>query len=413
MLAEIVSALRAQLPCARRSSSKAYEFEIFQTVEDIPRKDWMQIMPDKNPYLTPDYLKVLAENTKENLNFLFGIAYEKGVPKVAIAFNMVDWSASALVPYIPGANATGFSSYLYRPFRFIVKAILNSLSWRVLLASNVITPESCSFYYKDLNEKSAYQILSDMMCHIKLNKLHSGKKSISHFLITDIPTFRDSGDKILRSKQFTRFSSEPEMMLHFEKEWTCYEDYLSAITSKYRTKAKSVLKKSKALECRDLDFEYIEENSDKIFSLYKNVIDKAKFMISEVKPGYFVELKKIYGDDLKFKGYFLKEELVAFVMGIPCEGRMDIHFIGLNYDYNLKHKIYQRMLYDDIAFSLDCGDEGVNFGRTATEIKSTLGALPINKWNYLKSLNPISNLLQKPFFMFLKPVPWTARNPFK
>jgi len=413
MLAELVSALRSQLPCAKRSSSKAFDIEIFQRVEDIPRKDWMDVMPNDIPYLSPDYLKVLTESTKENLNFLYGLAYHKGSPVVAIAFNMVDWSGNGLIPYIPGENAEGFQSYFYRPFRYIVKGILNRLNWRVLLASNVITPESCSFYYKDVNEKTAYQILSDMMCHIKINKLHPGTQSISHFLITDIPRHREYGDKILRSKFFNRFASEPEMMLSFEDEWTSYQDYLSAITSKYRTKAKSVLKKSKALEVRELDYEFINENREQIFQLYKNVIDKAKFMISEVTANYFTGLKKLYGPELKFNGYFLNDELVAFVMGIPCEGKMDIHFIGLNYEYNLEHRIYQRMLYDDISFSIENGDRGVNFGRTATEIKSTLGAKPINKWNYLKSLNPISNLLQMPFYKFLKPATWTERNPFK
>jgi len=413
MIAELVSALRSQLPCARRISSQVYDIEVFQTVADIPRKDWMEVMPSDVPYLNPDYLNVLSDCTKDNLTSLFSIAYHKGKPVVGVAFNLVDWSAKGLIPYIPGEEAKGIQSYFYRPFRFLVKSILNSLNWRVLLASNVITPESCSFYYKDVNEKTAYQILSDMMCHIKLNKLHPGEKSISHFLITDIPTFRETGDKILRSKFFNRFSSEPEMMLEFRDDWENYQDYLSAITSKYRTKAKSVLKKSKALEVRDLDHEYINENKEHIFGLYKNVIDKAKFMISEVTADYFVRLKKHYGEVLKFKGYFLEDELVAFVMGIPCEGKMDIHFIGLNYEHNFQHKIYQRMLYDDIAFSIDNGDKGVNFGRTATEIKSTLGAKPISKWNYLKCMNPISNLLQRPFFMFLKPAEWIERNPFK
>jgi len=413
MIAELVTALTRNLPCSRRSSSTAFEFQIYQQAEDIPRKDWIEVMPSGVPYLSPDYLKVLEKNTKENLNYLYGIAYHKGSPVVGIAFNMADWSGSGLVPYIPGTNAEGFKKILLKPFRTLVEFILNKLNWRVLLACNVITPESCSFFFKDVNEKTAYQILADMMCHIKLNKLHAGDKSITHFLITDIPTFRKEGDSVLRSKLFSRFISEPEMMLPLKEEWTSYADYLTSITSKYRTKAKSVMKKSKALKVRDLGYDYIEANKEQIFSLYKNVIEKAKFMISEVKPGYFSELKKLYGEELKFKGYFIEDELVAFVMGIRCEDRMDIHFIGLNYEYNLKHKIYQRMLYDDIAFSIENGDAGVNFGRTATEIKSTLGALPIDKWNYMKSLNPISNILQKPFYMFLKPAQWTARSPFK
>lgn len=413
MIAELVYALTRNLPCSSRSTSLTYDFQVFQSAAEIPRRDWMEVMPQDNPYLSIDYLKVLENETKENLNFLYGIAYLKGKPVVATAFNMVDFSGAGLIPYIPGDKAEGLTKALLSPFRNLVRFILNRMNWRVLLASNVITPESCSFYFKDINEKIAYQILSDLMCHIKINKLHQGDTSITHFLITDIPMYRSEGDKVLRRKRFSRFLSEPEMMLRFREGWNSYADYLAAITAKYRTKAKSVMKKSKALECRDLDLEYIRIHQDKIFSLYKNVIEKAKFMISEVKPGYFVELKRIYGEELKFKGYFIEDELVSFVMGIGCQGRMDIHFIGLDYEHNSRHRIYQRMLYDDIGFSIENGDAAVNFGRTATEIKSTLGADPIDKWNYMKSLNPLSNLLQKPFYMFLKPAEWTARNPFK
>jgi hypothetical protein len=55
----------------------------------------------------------------------------------------------------------------------------------------------------------------------------------------------------------------------------------------------------------------------------------------------------------------------------------------------------------------------VNLGRTAAEIKTTVGAKAYDLICYIKPQNTISKLIQKPFISFLQPAEWTPRNPFK
>jgi hypothetical protein len=55
----------------------------------------------------------------------------------------------------------------------------------------------------------------------------------------------------------------------------------------------------------------------------------------------------------------------------------------------------------------------VNLGRTASEIKTTAGAIPKELISYAKPQNTISKLLMKKMISFLKPKEWIPRNPFK
>ena len=55
----------------------------------------------------------------------------------------------------------------------------------------------------------------------------------------------------------------------------------------------------------------------------------------------------------------------------------------------------------------------INLGRTAAEIKTTVGAKAENLICYIKPQNTISRIIQKPFISFLQPSEWVPRNPFK
>ena len=66
---------------------------------------------------------------------------------------------------------------------------------------------------------------------------------------------------------------------------------------------------------------------------------------------------------------------------------------------------------------IDCAiinkKQQVNLGRTAAEIKTTVGAKAQDLICYIKPQNTISKIIQKPFISFLQPSEWVARNPFK
>ena len=93
--------------------------------------------------------------------------------------------------------------------------------------------------------------------------------------------------------------------------------------------------------------------------------------------------------------------------------QVEAHYIGLNYDYNLDYCLYQNILYDLIKVAIEQKAEKLNLGRTASEIKTTVGALPQDLLCYIKPQNTVSKLIQKPLMALLEPSAYTPRNPFK
>ena len=75
--------------------------------------------------------------------------------------------------------------------------------------------------------------------------------------------------------------------------------------------------------------------------------------------------------------------------------------------------LYQRILYDYVAGGIYSSYANVFLGRTAAEMKSTVGAVAHNLVCYIRHRNGLSNEVLRPFFDFLQPSEWVARSPFK
>jgi len=72
------------------------------------------------------------------------------------------------------------------------------------------------------------------------------------------------------------------------------------------------------------------------------------------------------------------------------------------------------MLYDMIAYSIHKKFKTIVFARTALEIKSSVGAKPVNMYGFLKHRNYFINKIIGFLFTHLEPkAEWKERNPFK
>jgi hypothetical protein len=71
------------------------------------------------------------------------------------------------------------------------------------------------------------------------------------------------------------------------------------------------------------------------------------------------------------------------------------------------------MLYDFVELAISKKARELRLGRTAEEIKSSIGAEPINMKLYVKHGNKISNKLLKPIIESIAPGEFELRRPFK
>ena len=130
-------------------------------------------------------------------------------------------------------------------------------------------------------------------------------------------------------------------------------------------------------------------------------------------PSFSPSVKALEGKQIAITGYFLDEELIGFSTAMISNKKMDANFVGLDYQYNSEYALYQRMLYDFVDLSITENLKELRLGRTAEEIKSCLGAKPIDMKLFIKHKNTVPNTILKQMIKSVKPSEFVLRKPFK
>lgn len=319
--------------------------------------------------------------------------------------------AKLLIQVIP-FEGNELKNYLSEDVSCLVKAtietVLEKVSWKLAVIGNLfISGDNGQYWQTGMSESEKFEILK------QVSRLLRKTKEIDSVLISEVDYEESKCCKPLQDNGFKLFEIEPELFIDIPKHWKIFDDYLNDMKSKYRVRTKKVLKDSDLLEIKLLSAEEIQANHVQIQKLYKNVTNKIGFKLAEVSDNYFYNLKLILKDDFTFTAYYLKGKMIGFINTINSNDLLEVHLIGLDYDVNKSLSLYQRILYDCIKEAIDKNMNHINFGKTATTIKTTVGATPKRAFALLKHSNKVSNIGIKPFFKFLKPEPIESRNPFK
>ncbi len=212
---------------------------------------------------------------------------------------------------------------------------------------------------------------------------------------------------------YCELPSEPTLLLRLDPAWRTFDDYLAALSSKFRVKANRAYAKSAQLVERPLSLDDVVRLRPELNRLFRAVIDRADFSMSCPGIAGIESLRRELGEELVLRGYFLAGELVGFMSGLIDGDRLEAHLVGFDYGLNREHSIYPRMLYDYIRVALDRGLDSVNFGRTAGEIKTTVGAVPVQMTSYARHRRPTVNRLVPALARAIALPAFAVRRPFK
>ena len=110
--------------------------------------------------------------------------------------------------------------------------------------------------------------------------------------------------------------------------------------------------------------------------------------MASLSANYFVEMKNVLGDKFCFMAYYHNDKLIGFRTSFILENSIEAHFIGLDYEVNKTLELYQNILYDYVKEAIDNNFKQLFLGRTASEIKSTVGAEAHQLTCYIRHRNP-------------------------
>jgi predicted N-acyltransferase len=328
---------------------------------------------------------------------------KEGVVLGNLYFQVMPFKGAELKSYIPQNEICLIS----KTMEAIVDMALDRIHWNLAVLGNVfITGDNGQYWLSDLSPEIKWQLIH------KATKVLAKSKKIDAFLVSDLTLEQLDGKEAIMEKGYRLFEVEPDMVFNIPSEWQSFDDYIASLISKYRVRTKKVLEKSQALVIRNLELSDIDAYQNELFQLYKNVMDNAAFRLAEIRPNYFHDFKKAYPNNFWVRAYFIDNTLVGFISFFSSQQALNINFVGLDYQFNKDIAVYQRILYDCIDQGIILKKQNIHFGRTASEIKTAVGAVPITSYSMLKHNSTLPNLAIKPLTTYLKPEPFEVRKPF-
>jgi hypothetical protein len=287
------------------------------------------------------------------------------------------------------------------------------LTTRLLICGNAFATGENGFLFLDhISINDQVQLIDrSIQFIVKEEEVQNRKISIS--LIKEFWYSNDLISPEYINYGYHEINIDVNMIAQIDPKWMSFNDYLNALNSKFRTKTKQVFKKSLNLEIINFDITTIRDRLIEIDELYNHMVDKSSFSFGRLNANTLLKLKQNLGDAFYFKGYLLDKKLIGFSTATVLDNSLDGNFIGIDHKYNKNYSVYQRILYDFIAHAINTKLKSVRLGRTAEEIKSGVGATPIEMKFYAKHHNRFKNSILRPFLSLLRPSEFNLRRPFK
>jgi hypothetical protein len=377
--------------------------QFYNSIQEVNADHWTSIVQDSNIYLSIPYLMALEASLSGQVEFRYIMFYNQAQKPVALASaQILDFSNEGLKQ----------NDIYCRVANTIKNKLLDSLDVKMMVCGNVFACGENGFLHtNDITDEEAYNNLSNGL--YELRQAQKSTKPISVVLLKEFwPSSFEKSD-LLKLAGFKDFKIDVNMVLKIHKDWKNMEDYMASMTTKFRTKAKGVFKKSANLVVKDMNAAEILNSKAEIEKLYTAVVESADFKFGVLNGETFVQFKKNHPEHFVFRGYFLNNEMVGFSSAFITNNTLDANYVGLNYTYNYTHAIYQKMLYDFVELAISKGLKELRLGRTAEEIKSCIGAEPRDMKLYLRHRNHISNKLLAPIIATITPSEFELRYPFK
>ncbi|MBC8069611.1 MAG: GNAT family N-acetyltransferase [Deltaproteobacteria bacterium] len=406
---------RAADDLALRHRPCGWGIALADSITHMRESDWDEVVGARF-FMGRDYLGAIERARPPRMSFRYALCYDGMRPVAAAAYQVIDIALDAFGSRVqpqpsPDASLRDVVRKVRRnALRTVGDALGESGAQRLLINGNgLVTGEHGFAIAPGVDPRQAMHGLADATYRIRrAEKLHGGIASV---LIKEFSSAaRGHADELLRFG-YHPFEVDPNMAVEIDPSWRSLEDYLATFTAKYRRKAKDARKQAKRLHSRRLSTAEIVRHAAALHELYLAVHEKASFRLANPGPDYFPSLAEALGDDLVLRVWSLDDALVGCSAALGRGDGFEAHMVGLDYEHNHEHGIYQNALYDFVGDAIARGVRSLSMGRTALEIKSSIGATPRPMTCFMRHANPLGNRLIAPLVAQIEPTPWTPRNP--
>ena len=376
-------------------------FKIYNSVAALPAL-WDNVA-QSNVFLQTSYLSVLERSAPVNMECFYIGIFEKS-----------ELIGVSLAQYLDLNKLESFGER-DKSFKIAIRNFIfkNFASHTLFLGNNMITGQNGYVFTKEID----FECISDILIQSAEEiTLYFKKKGINIHLVS----FKDFYEhcsvelKKFRFSNIYEFNTQPNMIFYLDEKWKSEEDYIGALSKKYRDQYKRARKKNDGIVVKNLSFEEVIQHETTIYDLYHYVAKNAPFNTFFLAKNHFSTLKGQCGNRFQIFGYFLNDKLVGFHTLLLNDETLETYFLGYDETIQKENMLYLNMLYNMTKYGIENGFKKIIFGRTALEIKSSVGASPVQMSGFIYHNNKLVNKFIGKIFKQLEPeLHWQQRHPFK
>ncbi|MCF2217778.1 8-amino-7-oxononanoate synthase [Chryseobacterium sp. PS-8] len=375
----------------------SYILKIYHSAADLP-EEWNVVIGNHNILLSGEYFRALENSRPQNMECFFVGFFKEN-----------DLIGGALFQYLNFIQHKTFQKS--EVFCTIRNFVARQLSKDVMILGNNMLTGQNGFYF-DPSKITAQEFI--LLLNEAVIKMQNEIRKTSLVIYKDYQSNFLKYFEGEKHRKYFRFSVQPNMILRIRENWKNFEDYVNDFSKKYRARAKTAKKKLEGTVKKEFGLDMIRKYQSEMNVLYQNVAENAPFNTFFLRENHFESMKENLGENFRVFGYLSENQLIGFYTMIINNKDVDTYFLGYKKDCQKEKQIYLNMLLDMVKFGIDNRSERIILGRTALEIKSTIGAEPTEIFGLIKHKNFMINPFLKTIFPSVSPkTEWIQRKPFK
>jgi phosphoglycolate phosphatase-like HAD superfamily hydrolase len=346
-------------------------------------QDWSNIPEAFFPFLESVFLqeKYISAIQKEYDCSLVLFRYDQRPAGVAVFFKSTfyteDWRG--------GEEWGTIARWLARKWE------VASQEQSVLVCGNPFVSGPHGFQF---DEQLSAEVKADLLCRAMdqaADELQKQGNKIAICLIKDFTCYNKDLVVHLKKCGFGSVGADPIMVLPILPQWNSFEDYTDGLISKFRSKALTAYKKSAEVTSKELTDGEMSSSVEQWYPLYEQVYRQSANRWTPLTATTLIQMKQSLAEAMVFTGYYWNNSMVGFSIAI-LDDAMEAHLVGMDYNVSKELYLYSRMLYDFVQMGISHQSKQIVFGRTAVEIKSAMGAVPVELGNVMRHSRSIPNL---------------------
>ncbi len=395
-------------------AEEGFEMAIYRAAHHLP-PSWDALLPANQLMMSRRYLKAVEEAPPQGMSFAYLLFFKK---KKIVGLAVCQLMEFRALEHIQSLRQNAGGTPGQQIWQQLKRALARRLNYRLIICGATQFTGMHGFAFSD----------PELLPTQKARLLPQAFRVLAQALTTegwrpDALVLKDLGAaerhqlQPLEEMGYSAWPFQPNMVFRVERGWRAFEDYLEALSSKYRVRARRAFKKGRPLHRLELQEKELNQFADTLHEMYLSLAENADFNLIQLPKEYFSRLKAAFPEKFRAFGYFHRGELIGFSTTLCNGSELEAHFLGFRQEENRRFQLYLNMLYDIIRQGLEEEEavEKIIFSRTALEIKSSVGAKPESAYNYIYHFSPWVNAILPTLVRWLEPKEeeWQPRHPFK